>query len=339
MCLLHIKSRLSGFQRKEAGMKNRNICKLLAITVIVTMLSAGCGASNAAPAKEEAVPEATEATVTEEETVTEETTEVETVADTSEAAKPEEKGASSTESQDTTAEVKFLPKTMKSYIVSEDGKKNLRYEEEYEYDDNGNCIHRSTTSYQDDMDPQKSETNAEYDEEGHCVKEDHLDSDGKVTGSTSYEYERNEEGRTIRETRSEKYYSEYGDTESSFITQYSYNGDQFTCDTYHNDVIVGSAKGFVLDGENYMTEEKFYDTENPKTEDDETYSSKSIKTYEGNRVVKDEEYDNNGEMNYEASYEYELDENNNPITVKAVVKYIDGDVSTAITEYTYIQLK
>ena len=60
--------------------------------------------------------------------------------------------------------------------MSEDGKKNLRYEMEYEYDDNGNCIHRSTTSYRDDMEPQKSETNAEYDEEGHCVKEDHLDS-------------------------------------------------------------------------------------------------------------------------------------------------------------------
>ena len=320
-------------------MKNRNICKLLAITVIVTMLSAGCSAANAATAKEEAVPEATEATVTEEETVTEETMAVESVADTSEAAKPEKKGASSTESQDTAAKVKFLPKTIKNYYVSEDGKKNLRYEMEYEYDDNGNCIHRSTTSYRDDMEPQKSETNAEYDEEGHCVKEDHLDSNGKVFYTINYEYERDEEGRTLREKRSEKYYSEYGDTESSFITQYSYNGDQFTCDTYRNDEITKSAKGFVLDGENYMTEEKSYDTENPKTEDDETYSSKSIKTYEGNRVVKNEEYDNKGELNYEASYEYESDENNNPITVKSVVKYSDGEVSTAITEYTYIQLK
>ena len=111
-------------------MKNRNICKLLAITVIVTMLSAGCSAANAATAKEEAVPEATEATVTEEETVTEETMAVESVADTSEAAKPEKKGASSTESQDTAAKVKFLPKTIKNYYVSEDGKKNLRYEME-----------------------------------------------------------------------------------------------------------------------------------------------------------------------------------------------------------------
>ena len=320
-------------------MKNRNICKLLAITVIVTMLSAGCSAANAAPAKEEAVPEATEATVTEEETVTEETMAVESVADTSEAAKPEKKGASSTESQDTAAKVKFLPKTIKNYYVSEDGKKNLRYEMEYEYDDNGNCIHRSTTSYRDDMEPQKSETNAEYDEEGHCVKEDHLDSDGKVTGSTSYEYECDEEGRTIRETRSEKYYSEYGDTESSYITEYSYNGDQFTCDTYDNDVITNSAKGFVLDGENYTTEQTAYDAEHLKTEDDENYSLKIITTYEGNRAVKNEAYDNKGELNYEASYEYESDENNNPITVKSVVKYSDGEVSTAITEYTYIQLK
>ena len=320
-------------------MKNRNICKLLAITVIVTMLSAGCSAANAATAKEEAVPEATEATVTEEETVTEETMAVESVADTSEAAKPEKKGASSTESRDTAAKVKFLPKTIKNYYVSEDGKKNLRYEMEYEYDDNGNCIHRSTTSYRDDMEPQKSETNAEYDEEGHCVKEDHLDSDGKVTGSTSYEYECDEEGRTLKEKRSDKYYSEYGDTESSYITEYSYNGDQFTCDTYRNDEITKSAKGFVLDGENYTTEEILYNEENPKTEDDESYSSKLIKTYEGNRVVKDEKYDNKGELNHETSYEYELDENNNPITVKTVVKYSDGEVSTAITEYTYIQLK
>ena len=320
-------------------MKNRNICKLLAITVIVTMLSAGCSAANAATAKEEAVPEATEATVTEEETVTEETMAVESVADTSEAAKPEKKGASSTESQDTAAKVKFLPKTIKNYYVSEDGKKNLRYEMEYEYDDNGNCIHESGTSYQDDFAPSKGGTNYEYDEEGHCVKEDLLDSNGKVFYTIKYEYERDEEGRTIREKRSDIYYSEYKDVETSYITEYSYNGDQFTCDTYRNDEITKSAKGFVLDGENYMTEEKSYDTQNPKTEDDETYSSKSIKTYEGNRVVKDEEYENNGELNYEASYEYELDENNNPITVKAVVKYIDGEVSTAITEYTYIQLK
>ena len=320
-------------------MKNRNICKLLAITVIVTMLSAGCGASNAAPAKEEAVPEATEATVTEEETVTEETTEVETVADTSEAAKPEEKGASSTESQDSAAKVKFLPKTMKLYNVSEDGKKNLRYEDEYEYDDNGNCIHTSTTSFQDDMAPSKGGTNYEYDEEGHCVKEDELDSNGKVFYTINYEHEYDEEGRTIKEKRSDIYYSEYKDVETSYITQYSYNGDQFTCDTYCNDVITKSAKGFVLDGENYTTEEILYNEENPKTEDDESYSSKLIKTYEGNRVVKDEEYDNKGELNRETSYEYELDENNNPITVKAVDKYIDGDVSTAITEYTYIQLK
>ena len=320
-------------------MKNRNICKLLAITVIVTMLSAGCSAANAAPAKDEAVPEATEATVTEEETVTEETMAVESVADTSEAAKPEKKGASSTESQDTAAKVKFLPKTIKNYYVSEDGKKNLRYEMEYEYDDNGNCIHRSTTSYRDDMEPQKSETNAEYDEEGHCVKEDHLDSDGKVTGSTSYEYECDEEGRTIRETRSEKYYSEYGDTESSYITEYSYNGDQFTCDTYYNDVITHSAKGFVLDGENYTTEQTAYDAEHPKTEDDENYSLKTIATYEGNRPVKMEYYNDKGKTQ-EASYEYELDENNNPITVKYVVKYIEsGDVETGITEFTYIQFK
>ena len=320
-------------------MKNRNICKLLAITVIVTMLSAGCSAANAATAKEEAVPEATEATVTEEETVTEETMVVESVADTSEAAKPEEKGASSTESQDTAAKVKFLPKTVKLYNVSEDGKKNLRQEDEYEYDDNGNCIHKSTTSSQDDMAPSKGGTNYEYDEEGHCVKEDLLDSNGKVFYTINYEYEYDEEGRTIREKRSDIYYSEYKDVETSYITQYSYNGDQFTCDTYCNDEITKSAKGFVLDGENYMTEEKSYDTENPKTEDDETYSSKSIKTYEGNRVVKNEEYDNRGELNYETSYEYELDENNNPITVKAVDKYIDGDVSTVIMEYTYIQLK
>ena len=320
-------------------MKNRNICKLLAITVIVTMLSAGCSAANAATAKEEAVPEATEATVPEEETVTEETMVVESVADPSEAAKPEEKGASSTESQDTAAKVKFLPKTMKIYNVSEDGKKNLRQEDEYEYDDNGNCIHKGGTSYQDDVAPSKGGTNYEYDEEGHCVKEDLLDSNGKVFYTIKYEYERDEEGRTIREKRSDIYYSEYKDVETSYITQYSYNGDQFTCDTYRNDEITKSAKGFVLDGENYMTEEKSYDTENPKTEDDETYSSKSIKTYEGNRVVKNEEYDNKGELNYEASYEYESDENNNPITVKSVVKYSDGDVWTAITEYTYIQLK
>ena len=320
-------------------MKNRNICKLLAITVIVTMLSAGCSAANAATAKEEAVPEATEATVTEEETVTEETMVVEAVADTSEAAKPEKKGASSTESQDTAAKVKFLPKTMKDYYISEDGKKTPRYEEEYEYDDNGNCIHKSVTSYSEDAEPQKSGVNTEYDEEGHRVKEDYLDSDGKVTYSASYEYERDEEGRILREKRSDKYYSGYADSGIPFITQYSYNGDQYTCDTYYNDVIISSEKGFVLDGENYMTEEKSYDTENPKTEDDETYSSKSIKTYEGNRVVKNEEYDNKGELNYEASYEYESDENNNPITVKSVVKYSDGDVWTAITEYTYIQLK
>ena len=320
-------------------MKNRNFCKLLAITVIVTMLSAGCGASNAAPAKEEAVPEAAKATVTEEETVTEETTEVETAADTSEAAKPEEKGASSTESQDTAAEVKFLPKTMKNYYVSEDGKKNLGYEYECEYDDNGNCIHRSDTRYQDDMEPSKGGTNYEYDEEGHCIKEDLLDSDGKVYYSKNYEYEYDEEGRTIREKRSDIYYSEYGDTESSFITEYSYNGDQFTCDTYYNDVITHSAKGFVLDGENYTTEQTAYDAEHLKTEDDENYSLKIITTYEGNRAVKNEEYDNKGELNYEASYEYESDENNNPITVKYVVKYSDGDVETGITEYTYIQLK
>lgn len=60
-------------------MKNRNFCKLLAITFIVTMLSAGCGASNTAPAKEEAAPEATETTVKEEETVTDETPEAEPV--------------------------------------------------------------------------------------------------------------------------------------------------------------------------------------------------------------------------------------------------------------------
>lgn len=320
-------------------MKNRNICKLLAITVIVTMLSAGCSAANAATAKEEAVPEATEATVPEEETVTEETMVGESVADPSEAAKPEEKGASSTESQDTAAEVKFLPKTIKNYYVSEDGKKNLRYEMEYEYDDNGNCIHMSDTRYQDDMAPSKGGTNYEYDEEGHCIKEDLLDSDGKVYYSRNYEYEYDEEGRTIREKRSEIYYSEYGDTESSFITEYSYNGDQFTCDTYDNDVITKSAKGFVLDGENYTTEQTLYDAEHPKTEDDENYSDKIITTYEGNRVVKNEEYDNKGELDHETSYEYELDENNNPITVKAVDKYIDGDVSTVIMEYTYIQLK
>ena len=321
-------------------MKNRNICKLLAITVIVTMLSAGCSAANAAPAKEEAVPEATEATVTEEETVTEETMAVESVADTSEAAKPEKKGASSTESQDTAAKVKFLPKTMKNYYVSEDGKKNLRLEEEYEYDDNGNCIHESGTSYQDDFAPSKGGTNYEYDEEGHCVKEDLLDSNGKVFYTIKYEYERDEEGRTIREKRSDIYYSEYKDVETSYITEYSYNGDQFTCDTYRNDEITKSAKGFVLDGENYTTEEILYNEENPKTEDDETYSSKSIKTYEGNRVVKDEKYDNKGELNHETSYEYELDENNNPITMKSVDKDIEsGDVSTVIKEYTYIQLK
>ena len=319
-------------------MKNRNICKLLAITVIVTMLSAGCSAANAATAKEEAVPEATEATVTEEETVTEETMVGESVADPSEAAKPEEKGASSTESQDTAAEVKFLPKTIKNYYVSEDGKKNLRYEMEYEYDDNGNCIHMSDTRYQDDMAPSKGGTNYEYDEEGHCIKEDLLDSDGKVYYSRNYEYEYDEEGRTIREKRSEIYYSEYGDTESSFITEYSYNGDQFTCDTYDNDVITKSAKGFVLDGENYTTEQTLYDAEHPKTEDDENYSDKIITTYEGNRPVKNEYYNDKGKTQ-EESYEYELDENNNPITVKSVVKYSDGEVSTAIMEYTYIQLK
>ena len=81
-------------------MKNRNFCKVLAGTVIVIMLSAGCSASNAAPAKDESAPEATEATVTEEKTVNEETPEVEIVADTSETTKSEENGVSPTESQD-----------------------------------------------------------------------------------------------------------------------------------------------------------------------------------------------------------------------------------------------
>lgn len=57
-------------------MRYRYFCKLLAITVIVTMLSAGCSASNAAPAKEEVAPEATETTVTED-TPTEATSEAE----------------------------------------------------------------------------------------------------------------------------------------------------------------------------------------------------------------------------------------------------------------------
>ena len=89
-------------------MKNRNFCKLLASTVIVIMLSAGCGASNAAPAKEEAATEATEATVTEEETVTEETPEVEPVADTSETTKSEENGVSPTESQNIVTEERYI---------------------------------------------------------------------------------------------------------------------------------------------------------------------------------------------------------------------------------------
>ena len=61
--------------------------------------------------------------------------------------------------------------------------------------------------------------------------------------------------------------------------------------------------------------------------------------YEGTTNVKEESFNKNGEKTSESYYEYEVDENNNPIVETETIKDIEtGEESlSTITEYTYIK--
>ncbi len=222
-------------------------------------------------------------------------------------------GESPTKKQDTSAEqdtgaekTRYLMKTRKQYRVSDSGEKEPSSVITYEYDENGNCVHERY----------------EYLEEMVFIHDDY------------HIYELDEEGRVIvRHDLDER-----GEKTRSAV--FSYVDDQFTCEIYsfEEGVVTFVAKGFVRDGEVYETEVKYFDAEHPATENGGGYFQKDTYKYDGTRVIEEDLFDQNDEMFYQHLFEYELDENGNPLVKTWTLKDIrTGDVDEGyfIEEFTY----
>lgn len=204
-----------------------------------------------------------------------------------------------------TAEKRYLVKSEIMSMPSPDGKgKSFFDAREYDYDEFGHIIHMHVYNYEGQK------------------------------GDEYYEYELDDEGRILKQQKLD------GNKEKSGYIEYSYTGDHYKALYYgQSGWLLESHEGFVKDGVYYRTERVFYDNEKHKTEADEEYDSKVKVQYDGTMEVKSEEFDANGEKTKEFRYDYELDENNNPVVRKT--NFIDGKTGeeslSMIIEYTYIE--
>lgn len=202
------------------------------------------------------------------------------------------------------AEPRYLVKSEIIYFSLDDGRKSFFDGREYDYDEFGHKIHMYYYNYEGQK------------------------------GDEYYEYELDDEGRILKQQiLNEK-------KEKKGYLVYSYSGDNYKALYYgQSGWLLESHEGFVKDGVYYRTERVFYDNEKHKTEADEEYDSKIKIQYEGTIEVKTEEFDENGEKTSEFLYDYEMDENNNPIVKKT--SFVDGksgeERSSTIIEYTYIE--
>ena len=204
-----------------------------------------------------------------------------------------------------TAEKRYLVKSEEISMPSPDGKgKSFFVAREYDYDEFGHKIHMHVYNYEGQK------------------------------GDEYYEYELDDEGRILKQQQFD------GNKEKCGYIEYSYTGDHYKSYEYNIDGwLLSSAEGFVKDGSCYDTDRFVYDPQKQKTEADEDYKYKVKIQYEGTTNVKEESFNKNGEKTSESYYEYEVDENNNPIVETETIKDIEtGEESlSTITEYTYIE--
>jgi len=304
-------------------MEKRMVSMMLA-TSMAFLLLAGCGGSGNTSAA--ATAEATDETeIAEEKDASEEKT-----AETQEGATEK----SVTESAQTTAEgKKYLVKTRAHYSLTEDGEKTLSSQEDYEYDERGNCVSIKWTSSDG-----TSITEAEYayDEYDNMVYYKNIYND--IVTEEYYENELDEENRVLKSTILDGEKNPTGK-----VKEYSYTDDHYEVITYDNDVIVGYEEGFVSDGKKQNTTlEITYDDEHPKTEDEESFSDKIEYEYEGENLVASKQSFakelGGGCLEYRLEYD-EIDENNNPLVAHCYVKNTDGSGFEEIIEYTYLEME
>ena len=202
------------------------------------------------------------------------------------------------------SEKRYLVKSEIIYIPLDDERKSFFDGREYDYDEFGHIIHMHFYNY-----------------EGH-------------KGDKYYEYELDDEGRILKQQIFD------GDKEKNGHLVYSYSGNHYKALYYgQSGWLLEAHEGFVKDGVYYRTERIFYDNEKHKTEADEEYDDKLKIQYDGTMEVKSEEFNKNGEKTNEYHYDYEMDENNNPIVRKTT--YIDEKTGeekpSTVIEYTYIE--
>ncbi len=304
-------------------MEKRMVSMMLA-TSMAFLLLAGCGGSGNTSAA--ATAEAADETETaEEKDVPEEKT-----AETQEGATEK----SVTESAQTTAEgKKYLVKTRAHYSLTEDEEKTLSSQEDYEYDERGNCVSMNMTSSDGTS---IAEAEYAYDEYDNTVYYKYIYND--MVTEEYYENELDEENRVLKSTILDGEKNPTGR-----VKEYSYKDDHYEVITYDNDVIDEYEEGFVSDGKKqHPTLLIQYDNEHPKTEAEESFVSKTEYEYEGENLVAQKQSftkDYGGSW-YEFRLEYEeIDENNNPLVVHSYFKNNDGSESEEIIEYTYLEME
>ena len=320
-------------------MKKKLMSIMLAASMVCLLLT-GCNGSESASAANSGNAEQTEETtenkdvdVAEQAEGTEDstTTEVKNDADVQ---VTEAQKSSATEAEGASAKkIVYLVKTEESYTIV-DGEKAYGSKTEYEYDEQGNQVYEKTTS----SDSTYVEYIHEYDKNGNLTYSKQIrHSDKGIEESICYyKYDLDEEGRVIK-----AYILDKDKNPTTSYREYSYAGDQYEVVYYNGNTITSSDEVFTSNGEIYELVTKQYNEEYPKTEDGESYFAKLVETYEGTRITKFEVYSVTGEKKRETRYEYELDENNNPIVKKSCfISPIDGRVSNiGITEYTYIEIE
>ena len=304
-------------------MEKRMVSMMLAMTMAFLLL-AGCGGSGNTSAA--ATAEATDETETAEEKDDSE----EKTAETQEGATEK----SVTESAETTAEgKKYLEKTRAYYSLTEDGEKTLSSQTDYEYDERGNCVSANMTSSDGTS---ILEEEFAYDEYDNTVYYKNISND--IVTEEYYENELDEENRVLKSTILDGEKNPTGR-----VKEYSYTDDHYEVITYDNDVIVGYEEGFVSDGKKqHTTLEIAYDNEHPKTEAEESFSSKAEYEYEGeNQVAAKQSYAKEyggGWVEYRFEYD-EIDENNNPLVIHGYEKNSQESENEFFIELTYLEME
>ncbi len=195
------------------------------------------------------------------------------------------------------------------------------YEDDYEYDDAGNLIKKTSTHSSIDGDEvyEVATTKNKYDDAGNLIKVLHYDMDGKLTGYKKNKYD--DAGNLIKESEydSEKKLTgyrknKYDDAGNLVKTAYcDSDGSQMECTKNKYDDAGNLIKTSDYDSENNLTRYTKYKYDDTGNLIKISYydSESNLTTYRKNKyddtgnLVKTLEYDSDGNIAHRAVYEYD----------------------------------